>query len=186
MKQSLTLALLLSATMSAQAQFITLRDEGGNVVNGTMITHHGNANEVVMGVGVLATLNGNDALNVNVRRYELNVQPGTGNYFCWGVCYGAVDAGDLPVWQAQQVHSIDMAPGVEVSNHHAYHEPREVVGSSIYRYVWFNTADQSDTVWVDIEFHSMAVGIEEQASGVRSMAIYPNPSQGNDVQFQIE
>ena len=79
-----------------------------------------------------------------------------------------------------------MEPGVEVSNRHAYLRSEGVVGSSIYRYVWFNTADQSDTVWVDIEFHSMAVGIEEQASGVRSMAIYPNPSQGNDVQFQIE
>jgi hypothetical protein len=187
MKHIVTLSLLLLAGARVGAQdIITLRDEDNNVVNGTLVTHHGMADESVLEQDITATLVTGPTRNVNVRRYELDVQAGTQNYFCWGVCYGPQDAGALPVWQSLPQHSLNMEAGTTLTNFHGYHAPMGMEGSSTYRYVWFDVANPDDSAWVDIEFHVMAVGIEEQVSGVRSMAVFPNPSLGNDVEFTID
>jgi hypothetical protein len=124
--------------------------------------------------------------NINVRRYEVDVQPATGNYFCWGVCYGPQDAGVLPVWNAQGQHALALSAGVVVTNFHAYHEPRAQVGNSTYRYVWFDTTTPTDSVWVDIQFQAIDnVGVEELVASA-SINAFPNPSKGEDVQFQLD
>jgi hypothetical protein len=179
-------ALILFLTGVHAQEFISLQDLDGNVVNGTMVVHVGDVNDGVFEEDITATLVAGATRNINVRRYEVDVQPATGNYFCWGVCYGPQDAGALPVWNAQGQHALALSAGVVVTNFHAYHEPRAQVGNSTYRYVWFDTTTPTDSVWVDIQFQAIDnVGVEELVASA-SINAFPNPSKGEDVQFQLD
>lgn len=181
---SLSLVLALAGVQAQE--FISLTDISGNVVNGTMMVYVGDYNAVEFEEDVTATLVAGPTRNINVRRYEVDVQPLTGNYFCWGVCYGPQDAGALPVWNALNQHSLALTAGQEVTNFHAYHQPRGQVGNSTYRYVWYDTATPNDSVWVDIQFRSIDnVGVEELVASA-SISAFPNPSKGEDVQFQLD
>ena len=99
------------------------------------------------------------------------MQPLTQNYFCWGVCYGPQDAGAIPAWSSLPQHSITMSPGVGYSNFGGYHSPMGQVGSSTYRFVWYDVGNPTDTVWVDIEFEANSVGIHEAATAQLGAAV---------------
>lgn len=185
MKNLYSLCLLLLAPLGAQSQLLTLTDGDGQVVNGTVVTHLGSASDPLLTQGLTATINGGQTLNVNMRRYELEVVPGTSNYFCWGVCYDEVPAGNLPVWNAGQEGVISMAPGTAVNEFKAYLVPNGNAGNNAFRYVWFNTANGTDSVFVDIVFQVSPVGIEEALAAAASMEVFPNPVSGNETRVQV-
>jgi hypothetical protein len=180
-------SLIAFATGATYAQApIEIRDVSGAIVNEQVVVYFGDVNAPVLTEYLTTELMSGPSRVVNVRRYELDVQPNTQNYFCWGVCYGPVDAGSLPVWNAFGQHALDMEMGVPLSNFSAYHSPFGQVGNSTYRYVWFDTAVPTDSVWCDIQFRAIDnVGVEELAPSV-SLSAFPNPSQGADVQFQLD
>lgn len=180
MKKTLLFSLLMLAAAYSQAQLASLIDAGGNTVNGQVLVHWGDSETPDQEVGVSVLVNGDETKVLNVRRYELEVEPNTQNYFCWGVCYAPTNAGDMPVWQSQSQHSLVLEPGVPANNFHAYHSPMGVIGSNTFRYVWFDVNSPNDTVWVDIQFEVTAVGIEENSTKA-SLTIYPNPVTGNEV-----
>jgi len=186
MKQTLTLTLFFSFAFFSNAQNIQLLHNNEEVMNGSLITYSRPTDSTAMQVDVHVLWSIEGEADVNVRRYEVDVQAGTGNYFCWGVCYAAQNAGARPVWNALAIHSVILAQLDTVRNFHAYHEPRNLVGTSTYRYVWFNTAEPSDSAWVDIQFTTTSVGIEERASSVNNMQVYPNPTLGNDVEVVLD
>lgn len=186
MKQNpyaLVLAVLLA--IPAQAQIINMTNGQGQVVNGQLVTISGQADASLLTSSLYATRNGGTSLNVNVKRYELNVQAGTQNYFCWGVCYDAIPAGTLPFWGAGQEAMLPMAPGVTLDNFHAYHVPMGMAGQSTYRYVWFSTAQPTDTVYVDIRFDVTAVGIGEVSAASARLEVSPNPAIAQDAVIDI-
>ena len=164
-----------------QAQFLTLTDEDGNVVNSTVFHRESMPSNVTDTVSFYAELNGASATSVNVRRYELNVVPGTQNYYCWGVCYLETNSGAVPVWSSQ--HNVFMSPGVPVSNFHAYYKPAGQAGAAGFRFVWFDEGNPTDTAWVDIWFGG-TVGVEENREAVVTFDAFPNPSIGSDVQIR--
>lgn len=184
LRYTLPALFLFSAAANGQ-ELLSLTDYDGNTVNGTLIVHVGSAESSVEEVGVHAVLLDGGQREVNVRRYELDVQATTQNYFCWGICYGPQDAGALPVWNAMPEHSLQLQEDVEVNNFKAYHVPMGLEGSSTYRYVFYDVSVPTDSVWVDIEFQSLPVGIEELAASA-TLAVFPNPSKGADVQFDLE
>ena len=182
-----SLALLLLATGIASAQSnIELRDHDGVLMNGQLIEVIGGADEFVLEEGVTVTLVSGEPVTVNVRRYELDVQPTTFNYFCWGVCYAPREAGQSVTWQGAGQDAMELVADVPNTNFHAYHMPGGLVGNSTYRYVWFNVTSFTDSVWCDIQFRAIDnVGVDELAPAV-NLSAYPNPSQGSDVQFQLD
>ncbi len=185
MKRTFLSLSLLTLCGAAQAQLAELHDHlTGNVVNGQLLEHWGVNDTSSHEVDVHLILNGSVNKTVNVRRYELSVVANTENYFCWGVCYGPQMAGALPVWNAQPQHAIPCQPGVMVTNFHAYHNPYGALGSSTYRYVWYDVANPTDSVWCDIRFQVTAVGVPELA--VKEFAAFPNPAIGQDVQLRLE
>src|SRR5690606_16083373 len=168
------------------SQLASLTDGHGNVVNGELIVHWGDNETSDQEVSVGVTLNGTETKVINVRRYELDVEPLTQNYFCWAVCYEAVNSGTMPVWQAAPVHSLPLEPGVTANNFHAYHSPLGVLGPNTFRYVWFDVNNPMDSVWVDIQFQITAVGIEERDLASATLGLWPNPSHGDDVNIAYE
>ncbi|HOP42369.1 MAG: T9SS type A sorting domain-containing protein [Flavobacteriales bacterium] len=177
---ALLFSTLLLTVPDARAQLAELHDADGNVVNGQTVVHWGDMQTANQKQGLDVVLLGSATKVVNVKRYELSVQTGTENYFCWGVCYTPVDAGSQPFWQAQSQHSIVLDPGVPEDAFGAYHTPNGMMGSSIYRYVWFDVNAPSDSVWVDIEFRVTAVGVEEEATSVQEFVLFPNPVLGRE------
>jgi hypothetical protein len=172
----------LVALQSATAQgVVTLTNEDGQVVNGTVVFHPSAPTNVRDTVSLFAELTGANAAEVNVRRYEIWTVGGTRNYFCWGVCYTAVNAGQQPSWISQ--HPLLMSPSVEYNNFHAYYEPNQNAGTARFRYVWYrmSTPNAADSSWVDIDFGG-AVGLPEGGSPAAvNLASWPNPSMGSDI-----
>ncbi len=180
------LALSCGAFIGAQAQVVTLRDASDALVNGTVIA----VNEPLSGdpgqtpgVGLSAENTSGSDRTINVKRYEVSVPGGTGNYFCWDVCYDVVLAGLRPVWTA--LDPIYMADGQTVNGFHGYYKPNGVVGEATFRYVWYDVANPSDSTWVDLLFNIGAEGsgIAEVAD-VLTFKIFPNPSTGGDITIE--
>ncbi|MBV6403338.1 MAG: T9SS type A sorting domain-containing protein [Flavobacteriales bacterium] len=184
MKRSLLSLPLLTLVAAAHGQLAELRDEWGNLVNGQVVEHWGDNATPSQEVDVHVTLTGTVNKTLNVRRYEVAVVPNTENYFCWGVCYAPQPAGAMPVWSAQAQHAIQCQPGVEVTNFHAYHSPYGANGASTYRFVWYDVANPSDTVWCDIRYQVTAVSVPEVA--VERFSAWPNPAVGQDVQLRLD
>ncbi|MCU0318533.1 MAG: T9SS type A sorting domain-containing protein [Flavobacteriales bacterium] len=180
------LPFLLFASVSLAQSPITLTNSDGEVVNGQTVVVYGGADEFVLGQGLTATLDVGTDRVFNVRRYELDVQPSTANYFCWGQCYAPRDAGQSVVWQGAAQDALVMVNGEPNENFHAYHMPNGIVGNSTFRYVWFDTALPTDSVWCDIQFRAIDnVGVDELTPSA-SLGVFPNPSRGADVQFALE
>lgn len=182
-RTSTLLALLLPFT--ASAQWLSVQDyQGQSVENGGTVTLNGMANEDLLTLALVATLNGGSNVNVNMRRYEVSVVSGTENYFCWGVCYDAMPSGTLPAWFAGQEAVIDMQPGVPVNEFKAYLVPNNTSGTSTFRYVWFNTTNATDTLSVTVVFQVAPVGIAEVTGPRATLEVFPNPVLGEETRLR--
>lgn len=165
--------ILLSNVVSAQEPVVILTDEDGNIVNETVVTVASATWHDTDTLSLLATLTGETERTINLRRYEVDVLSSTRNFYCWGVCYTSQAAGNLPVWES--AHPVSMSPGVEVNNFHGYYKPMGQAGSSLFRFVWFDTENTNDSTWVDILFDAQ-VGISERSNGLVSLDAFPNPA----------
>ena len=189
MMRNLTLLSVLAlSSVAAQAQFITLKDEGGNTVNGTVIDFWCDQNPVpaYVGVAVTCVLNNASATIVDMRRYELEFpdEDTTQNYYCWGECYAPAISGTHPVWAAPATNELD--PDAEFIGFHAYYVPLGVAGTACFRYVWFDAANPTDTAWTDICFHATPVGMEDLVGSSFAFSAYPVPSTNGNVELNFD
>lgn len=151
--------------------WITITDEyGTDVTNGstslwmwTGSTMEIDLNTVIGGIG---------SRQVNVKRYELSVQPGSQNYFCWNLCYLPQEAGTLPLWVAADEQLL--YANQPFSGFHAYHVPDNTEGLSTYRYVWYDANFTADSAFVDITFGN-SLGVTDVVPAP-SLTLQPNPA----------
>ncbi|HEX2615969.1 MAG TPA: T9SS type A sorting domain-containing protein [Flavobacteriales bacterium] len=178
----LALAALLSANASAQS--INVTDHEGNVVNSTTRYVYCDADASMAELDLpVVNVSGDDKW-IGLKRYEVSVQAGTQNYFCWDVCFNAANAGAHPMWQAQD--PLYLTHNVPVTNFHAYYKPMGFTAVSTFRYVWYTTSDPNDSTWVDIVFSASPTGIEENAAQATTLTAYPNPSLTGTVTLDYE
>lgn len=179
--------LLIGTLLTAHAQtgIVVVTDKNGNEVNGTTVYHPSLPTNTTDTVKLTTVLAGGSGMEVNMRRYELNVPDDTRNFFCWGVCYLPRWAGVSPTWISQ--HPLTLEPGVEYEDFNAYYQPLEQEGSATFRYVWFSTNNPlgPDSVWVDIVFGGTA-SVPTIAAPAASMQVFPNPSHGQDVTLKYD
>jgi len=186
MKTSLTLATVtLACTAFAQTpSVVTLRDSDNNVVNGTTVIVYGNPSTLLVEKGIYTELNGAVAKTINVRRHELNVVPGSKNYFCWGLCYLPRLSGTTPTWVSGD--PLAMAPQQVLNNFKAYYRPESTMDYACFQYVWYDEANPDDSTWVNICFDTQTfTGVQEVAASA-SLNAYPNPVVGGDVTFTYD
>lgn len=146
-------------SISSFGQLLTVRSSaGGTVVNGTTLIVNGHSAEVSIDKTLYTTLNGAVQKEVDVKRYELNVQSGTKNTFCWVTCPSAVNAGAFPLWYSP--FSLEMVAGFEYDSFKSSHEPMGITGTNTYLYVWYDVANPNDSVWVEIHYNVGTLGIE--------------------------
>lgn len=167
--------------MSNAQGVVTLTNEDGEVVNGTVIVAP--CDWVTDTVSLFSELTGSSAMTVNVRRYEMWPVAGTNNFFCWGVCYLPVSVGTHPTWVSSDY--VTMNPGAAYANFHAYHQPQGNTGTMRYKFVWYDVANPNgpDSSWVDIDFCGL-VGVPERAAAQPLLNVWPSPTQGQDLQME--
>lgn len=182
---TMTGTLVLSSFGQSEG-IVAIRNTDGETVNGTVVYVPTVISEPLSDIPMRCELlDGTEPQQINVRRYELVPVAGSGNYFCWGVCYNSVPSGTNATWVSQ--HYVNMTPGVPVNNFHAYYEPNNNPGATRFRFVWFRTSDPdaADSSWVDIEF-GPSVGIDEQASLLNGLDIMPNPALESDMKISVD
>ncbi|MCB0771172.1 MAG: T9SS type A sorting domain-containing protein [Flavobacteriales bacterium] len=175
---------LCAAALSFHAfaqELLTLKDEEGNIVNGTVVQHpmaYPNSTDTV---SLVTEIIGDQAKDIKVRRYEMESVEGTENFFCWGICFLPAATGTHPTWETPFYENLE--PGERYNGFHAYHNAHGINTTARYRFVWFDLTDpQGDSSWVDIEFGA-SVGLAENIALTSSLEVWPNPSAGNDLQL---
>lgn len=178
LRYALLLTLCATARLSSAQGIVTITDESGNVVNGTMV--NGDCLFSTDTVSLFTSLNASSTTTVNLRRYEVWTVPGTKNFYCWGVCYLPANAGANPVWVSQD--PVTMNPGATYDNFHSYYRPQGQPGTARFRFVWYNmdTPNGADSSWVDIQYCAQ-VGVEERAAAANTLSAWPVPALGQDV-----
>ena len=130
--------------------------------------------------------NSGATLSVSMKRYELTVDAGTINYFCFVSCTQENTAGVLP-------YTVDGSSSISAGANSifylaAHHKPEGIVNSSSnnskYMYVAYDDNNPSDSSWVIVHFNVATVGVEENNIGSLNNA-YPNPAT-NNVTFNFE
>lgn len=171
---------------SATAQIVEVRNANGDLLNSTLVqvTEPVGDSTQTMGFGAPVENVSGSSRTINLKRYEVDVPHGTGNYFCWDLCYGERSAGQSPLWIGAD--PVPMNAGFIANGFHAYHKPYTTVGTATFRYVWYDVNSPNDSVWVDIQFNALLVGIHENASPVRSFSAFPNPAVSSDITINFD
>lgn len=123
------------------------------------------------------TNNGTTPIDVMVRFEEVTTIPsGAGHYFCWTVCYseGSINDG----FETPAAHAITIDPGQSVTNFYSDYIPHGTVGTTTFRYTFYDKDNPSDATPIEITFDTQNVGIEDvfasDDSGVSES--FPNPA----------
>lgn len=181
MKKILLLSLVF-AGFTANSQSFEIKDDNNNVINGQLVSITGsNAPfSTISGHAKVKNTSSQD-LDVKVKRYELNVVPASQNYFCWFVCYGAITAGDKPLFPTvsdPQFNHFRTIEADSTDNSLAfYHKPEGTTGTSLYRYVVFDGNNPNDSAYFDAEFVVGFDGVNELPT--INTNHYPNPANNN-------
>lgn len=175
MKKLTILTFIIGFLISGiSAQSLNFKDSTGTNVNGQNVTVNGTTSKAEYKLALDIENSSSSGMDVTVKRYEVSVTSGTKNFFCWSVCYAAMDAGSQPFFE-------DFTPvnvpgmGVNDSDFTAYHRPEGQAGVSTYRYVAYDDANPNDSSYVDITF-DILVGVEENVRENFEFKIYPNPA----------
>lgn len=180
LRYSLVFGSLISVLAINAQGVVTLTNEDGETVNGTVIVAP--CDWATDTVSLFSTLTGPSSMTVNVRRYEMWPVAGTNNFFCWGVCYLPVSVGTHPTWVSSD--HVNMNPGAQYNNFHAYHQAQGNTGTMRYKFVWYDVANPNgpDSSWVDIDFCGL-VGVPENAAAAPELSVWPSPTSGQDIQL---
>lgn len=176
MKKLLIILSTCALTLNAISQNIIIKDYNGfDYTNSTRI-HTGTtgAQEVSFHVEMDAMVKGDKY--IAMKRYENKVCPGTQNYFCWTLCYGALDAGVKPLWEDREIKIEEDSVFEEF---HAYYDDKGMDVDAEFLYVLYDTSNVNDSSWVLIKFdysnNNCVDGIND-FNNVNNISIFPNPA----------
>lgn len=173
---TLTLFTAMAGTSFAGGPNIIVKDiNGTQMLNGQTVTVNGSSTEFDIHEDLMVINNTAASVVINCKRYETSVVPNTINYFCWFVCLPtSVYAESYPLWTHPQGACGPIAAGDTVTSFAAHLKPEGLAGVNSFRYVWFNTANPNDSVYVDIVF-DIAMNVDEQVKPTE-VNVYPNPA----------
>jgi Secretion system C-terminal sorting domain len=166
----LTILLLITGVLGfAQSLEIyeTVNGQDVRQPNGTILTKEvdgGNSFSFLLKVKNVNS----GSLSVFAKKVYLQILPGSVNSFCWDVCY-------VPSVMVSK-KPIVIKPQEIVTRFDATYDSYYYSGDSRIRYVWFDGANLSDSVGVEVIFHSRPSGIGENAIGLNEMSAFPNPA----------
>ncbi len=175
--QMMILGLLLG--LSVKSQIVLVDKETASVVpEGTVIDVWGDPSATLMSWHELGVINKTGTTTkINMKRYTLNAQNNTEDYFCWYVCLGAVNSNDNPAVYHSEGACFNSNDSDTLDYFTAYYKPMGLTGNATYRFVWFDADDANDSTYLDITFHVSPLTINDVKTEM-SMNVFPNPMDG--------
>jgi hypothetical protein len=156
-------AFTISTPLTATTDLVT--PLGTNVTSDT--AEFFTADEFSSIIGPLVIINnGGSAKDVKVRRTQLNVVPGSSNFFCWDLCYTSI--------VSVSGGTVNIAGNDSVFVFYADYDPAGNSGSTYVNYKFFDANDTTQFASVTVKFTAGTVGIEEEAAVIAN--VYPNPA----------
>jgi hypothetical protein len=174
-KTVLFLFFTISIFSYGYSQSLALADSSGPVANNSTRTHIGHINDSEILSYMFVKNTTSATLSVKVKKVEINLVSGSVNTFCWGLCYPPTIYISDPV--NINAHATD---STDFSGHYS---PTGYEGTSTIRYVFFNVANPSDSVCVNMAYDALYVGISDQTAKNILSGAYPNPA-NNTVNFE--
>jgi hypothetical protein len=167
---------MLYASVTIFAQNIEIiRPKGTHPINDSVIVVYGSVTDSAIFTPPQVINTGALSITLKVRRIDTAIVTGTQNYFCWGLCYGPQAA---PVWVGSTPQTLPA--GDTNKTFTADYEPHVKAGTSVIRYVFFNTSNPNDSAWVLVKFIIAPLSINEvTANTIHISAPYPNPAHNN-------
>jgi len=156
-------------------QSLALADSAGPVQNNSTITVTGHVNDAELLSYMFVKNTTSAAIAVKVKKVEISLITGSTNSFCWGLCFPPnVYVSPTPLTiNSHATDSTDFA---------GHYSPNLFTGISTVRYVFFNNANPSDSVCVNIAYDALQVGISTQTIKNILSGAFPNPA-NNAVNF---
>ena len=168
-----SIALLMGSAI-AFSQSLSLVYEGNPIPANEEIVFEGLANGNLMVFLVQVQNNSSNSMDVLVKKVENYLAPGTSNSFCWGgMCYPP------NVYVSPNATTI---PGGGISPEGEFsgdYDPGTIIGQSSISYVFFDSANENDSVMVTVLYTTTATGLTPVNE--REFTIsepYPNPANG--------
>jgi hypothetical protein len=158
------------------SQSLTLADSTGPIANNATVTRHGHISDDEITAYIFVRNNTASPIDVVVKKVEISLVSGTMNTFCWGLCFPP------NVYESPNPLSINgnTTDSVDFSGHY---NPLGFNGISTIRYVFFNRANPSDSVCVNVSFDALFDGVGKQIVRNILSGAYPNPA-NNTVNFE--
>lgn len=177
--RKLILLTLLGGLFSAKSNAtISLVDRYTHqpITSGSSIQLWGdNTQTLISWYGLDVVNNTGTTTKINLKRYNISVQPNVEDYFCWYVCLGSVVSNNYPQLNHTTGACYNSTQGDTLSIFSSYYKPMGLTGTSTYRYVWFDTNNPSDTAYFDITYNITPLSIQEMNKQVE-LNLFPNPA----------
>lgn len=155
---------------------LVYKHNGQPVTNGAQIQVWGDVNTTELTYHDINVINNTGGTTkINVKRIALTSQTNVEDYFCWYVCLGAVVTSSTPVLNHSNGACFNSNDTDTITYFSGYYKPNSTLGSSTFRYVWYDVARPIDSAWVDITYNVTPLSINE-ISLSPSANIYPNPA----------
>ena len=166
-----SIALLMGSAI-AFSQSLSLVYEGNPIPANEEIVFEGLANGNLMVFLVQVQNNSSNSMDVLVKKVENYLAPGTSNSFCWGgMCYPP------NVYVSPNATTI---PGGGISPEGEFsgdYDPGTIIGQSSISYVFFDSANENDSVMVTVLYTTTATGLTPVNEREYTISEpYPNPA----------
>lgn len=161
--------LIAFAAAFANAQSFQFIHEGNIIPNGGTIQVNDDISlfEIVAEMDV-KNISAN-TIEAKLRKFEVDVIPGTTNLFCWGLCF--------PPFVFESPSPIVIQPNAVCEEFSGHYTANGIYGVSIMRYTVFDAAHETDSAYFFVEFNAGTVGLTDYTNNKISVSNpYPNPA----------
>ncbi len=109
-------------------------------------------------------------IEAKLRKFEVDVLPGTSNLFCWGLCF--------PPFVFESPSPVVIQPNTVCEEFSGHYTANSLAGVSIMRYTVFDAVHVTDSAYFFVEFNAGTVGINDFSSHKKISVSnpYPNPA----------
>ncbi len=108
-------------------------------------------------------------VQAKVRKFEIEIVPGSSNTFCWGLCF--------PPFVFESPSALTIQPGAINNEFSGDYSPNNFSGVSIMRYTVFDIVNPNDSAYFFVEYNAGTVGLNDYSSTKISVSNpYPNPA----------
>ncbi len=157
------------------SQSLSLSDANGPISHNGTVFVEGDVNTTLVAY-VFVTNNSGATITVGCKKEHISVIAGTENTLCWGNCFDTstyVSPIQIPI-AGGATNNMDF-----IGDYKAH----GIVGKSTIKYTFYDFANPTDEVSVNVEYSGITIGIDELLDEVDFSDAYPNPAT-NRVTFE--